>query len=529
MKFKSFLFNRISLLIFTVILLLINVTLSSVLPMLSKFLFDSLKATIPLNLISKIAILFIGIILLQLIMNFFVSLFSAKWTQNLVYEIRSKLIEKYLDQHVKQGADAMQILILSDSENIANGFLNILLVSISSVCSIVIYLVYIYYLDIGFFFVVLLTAPFVYISSIHLNNLSKKKYEQIQNEKENIIQGSVDINIGFDFIKIYAIQKQIITNFNNALYELLNVSVKFTVITTFLKSTISLITIVIPFVLLIVGSIKVIHHNMTVGSLIAVYSYISLVYPSIGQLVGLRSLQKQLSVSIGRIDDKFCEFEENIAYSIEKNKMYKFIDSKNETCLVEGKQILKTFGSRQIFEDANFIFEEGINLVTGANGSGKSTLGRIIANLDYPDNGKIIFKNINSIQYIPQETYLFEGTFEDNIKYGVENFDLTYCRKICRILDIHLDFPTVLNVKQMSTGEIQKVKLLHALMFKPNLLIIDEAISNLDMVSKENIVNYLTKMENTCIIVITHEKIDFQTNYKKFEINKKKLTYNIDK
>jgi ATP-binding cassette subfamily B protein/ATP-binding cassette subfamily C protein len=161
--------------------------------------------------------------------------------------------------------------------------------------------------------------------------------------------------------------------------------------------------------------------------------------------------------------------------------------------------------------------------VVGESGSGKSTLIDIIIGIHKPGGGKLLIDGIeitennigswrSKIGYIPQNIYLFDGTVADNIVFAMnaeENKIIDVLKK-ANIWDFLLT-KDGLHTKvgdggiQLSGGQKQRVGIARALYNNPDVLVLDEATSSLDIETESKIMDEIYKLsENKTLIVIAH-------------------------
>ncbi|MBC2580604.1 ATP-binding cassette domain-containing protein [Clostridium sp. DJ247] len=158
--------------------------------------------------------------------------------------------------------------------------------------------------------------------------------------------------------------------------------------------------------------------------------------------------------------------------------------------------------------------------VVGPSGSGKSTFLKLCSQLISPTEGNIIFKNKSYMEYNPiewrrsiaycfQTPYLFGDTVMDNLNfpYSIRNTkaDLKRIQELLLIFRVNED---CLNkkVRNLSGGEKQRIALIRTLLFKPEILLLDEVTSALDVENTqvvENVIQSLNK-EGITILWITH-------------------------
>lgn len=189
-------------------------------------------------------------------------------------------------------------------------------------------------------------------------------------------------------------------------------------------------------------------------------------------------------------------------------------ESKN---IIELKNInFKYFGMDQpFFENLSLNIERDKHtLITGPNGSGKSTLLGLISGVLTPLSGTMAF-GTKKIGYVGVKPLIVEGTLKENLVYGnkanisesdindlIDEFDLFQEENF-------VSLNTTINNESLSSGQFQKIAFIRALLADVELLILDEATSNLDEVSKEKIINFLNKKSLT-IINSTHNKDSFK-------------------
>lgn len=161
---------------------------------------------------------------------------------------------------------------------------------------------------------------------------------------------------------------------------------------------------------------------------------------------------------------------------------------------------------------------KGVTAIFGKSGAGKSSLINLIAGLAKPNQGRIYLndralfdseKNINlppekrKIGYVFQEHRLFPHySVEKNLKYGCNRLDNDKFLQIVKLLGIEhlLDrFPN-----SLSGGEKQRVAIGRALLSEPDILLMDEPLSALDLPRKKELLDYLSELAKTVEIPILY-------------------------
>ncbi len=192
--------------------------------------------------------------------------------------------------------------------------------------------------------------------------------------------------------------------------------------------------------------------------------------------------------------------------------------------MLELKNIFKTYEGKPLLKDISFTVKANETIcLLGASGSGKSTLLRIIAGLESPDEGSILFNNIDLAQTPPhlrdfglvfQDYGLFPhlNIFE-NIAFGLKMRNISseqIQQRVAALLEqVNLEGFEKRNITDLSGGEQQRVALARALAPSPRLLMFDEPLGALDRNLKEGLLNELRDIlhrTNIPAIYVTHDQ-----------------------
>lgn len=191
------------------------------------------------------------------------------------------------------------------------------------------------------------------------------------------------------------------------------------------------------------------------------------------------------------------------------------VDFQNVTYVNDNKIILKNISVN--VDSGDFIS------VVGPSGSGKSTFLKLCAQLISPTEGDIVYKNKSYMEYSPvewrksigycfQNPYLFGDTVMDNLKFPYsirsKKIDLKRVEELFAIFNIKSDCLDN-KVKNLSGGEKQRIALIRTLLFKPEILLLDEVTSALDVDNTlivEKVIQSLNE-EGITILWITHNPV----------------------
>lgn len=304
-----------------------------------------------------------------------------------------------------------------------------------------------------------------------------------------------------------------------------------------LKTTVELIGGII---ILWVGGIYVINGSLTIGQLI---TFNSLLVYFLDPVKNLINLQPQIQTAVvaaerlGEILDLEAEKNEN-----ERRKM----KPKSLEGDIEFKQVDFRYGTRrQVLEDVNLVIHKGEKVAfVGESGSGKTTLSKLLLHLYQPEKGAILIGNNNiediqietlreKIAYIPQETFLFSGSIMDNLMLGMEDVTVEEVMEAAKKAQAHefinelpLRYETRLeeNGSNLSGGQRQRLAIARAMLKRPDILILDEATSNLDAITERALDQTLHDFsQNMTTIFIAHRLSTIKNSDRIFVMEKGKI------
>ena len=171
--------------------------------------------------------------------------------------------------------------------------------------------------------------------------------------------------------------------------------------------------------------------------------------------------------------------------------------------------------------------------IMGEIGSGKSTILDLICGVNDPSKGNIYIDdrnlkkhNIDNLRsyigFVPQNSFLFSDTIENNIRFGNENADLKEIKKVskwtCILNDIekfNKKFKTILGERgvNLSGGQKQRISISRALIKDPKILILDDSLSSVDTETEEQIMKNICSIKKNFTLIMTTNRISCAKNF----------------
>ena len=385
---------------------------------------------------------------------------------------------------------------------------------------------------------VLLPVPVVAVAVRHFGKVIHDLYETIQAALATL-SAKVQENLsGVRVIRAYAQEEAEIRGFDEPNREYVARNIK--LIRTWSMFMPSLQALIGTSFLIVLwqGGHQLLRGQISLGALIAFYSYLGLlVWPMIA-LGWVTNIFQRGAASMGRlnyilraqpqIDDRETAVAPNgpIAGEVEfRNLTFTFPTN------ISGNGAGKAAdsngnGAHPVLRDINLKIPAGSTLaIVGPTGSGKTTLAALVARLWEAPEGEVLIDGRpirewpvdvlrRSIGYVPQDTYLFSETVGGNIAFGLPNHDLEQVRKAAEIASLDSDvegFPnkydTVVGERgvTLSGGQKQRTAIARAVIRDPRILILDDSLSSVDTQTEERILSRLRGiMHGRTTILISH-------------------------
>ncbi len=268
------------------------------------------------------------------------------------------------------------------------------------------------------------------------------------------------------------------------------------------------------------GALMVIKGDITLGQLLTFNALLAYFLSPIKNLIGLQQQIQSAVVASERLSeiiDLDQEYEE-------ENKKY---NPENLHGDISINNVDFRYGTRRlVLKDLSLDIKVGETIaIVGESGSGKTTLAKLLLNLYDYEKGEILVNSMNiesinkeelrqKIGYVSQDVFLFSGSIEENLFLGSEKVNYEHMVEVCKDLKVH-EFVSTLPKKyksplieggaNLSGGQKQRLAIARALLKNPDILILDEATSNLDSQTEKAINDVIShNYKGMTKIIIAH-------------------------
>ena len=346
---------------------------------------------------------------------------------------------------------------------------------------------------------------------------------QAKNDEMNqVINETLSVS-GSMLVKLFTREEKEYKNFVKVNSEVTDLALKEARSGKWFFVVMRMFTQVAPLLIYLAGGyfmLKNTHSAITVGTITATVALINRLYRPIESLL---NLSVDFTRSLALFTRIFDYLDRPVTIKSPENGLKPDLAKAD---IVYDKVVFSYTEDKPLLTDVNFTVPGGsMYAVVGPSGSGKSTVVNMIPRLYDADSGTVSIGGVDvkamdlswlrsQIGVVTQETYLFNGTILENLRYAREDATMEEIEEACRKAAIH-DFivkqPQGYNTPvgnrglKLSGGEKQRISIARVILKDPKILILDEATSAFDSISENAIQEALeTMMQGRTSIVIAH-------------------------
>ena len=368
----------------------------------------------------------------------------------------------------------------------------------------------------------LIPMAFLLVISAIVGHYMEKKWDERQEAFSSLSDFSQEGFSGIAVIKAFVKETVQLMAFRKLNKHNEKVNVEFTRISTLLNILVTLFVESVICVILGYGGYLVYQGQFNAGQLVEFIGYFtSIVWPimAISQLIEMRSRGKASLKRIG-------ELLETPVDVIDKPDVREPAAPLAGNIEMRGLTFRYPGGSYDSLTDVSFSIKAGENVgIIGKTGSGKTTLVDLLLRTYNVPDGTVFLDgyDVNDIPirtvrkyaaYVPQDNFLFSDTIANNIAFASDTTDQATIEEAARLSDVHDNiaeftegYGTVLGERgvTVSGGQKQRISIARALMKDANILILDDAVSAVDVRTEKAILSNLRRIrKGKTTILIAH-------------------------
>lgn len=391
------------------------------------------------------------------------------------------------------------------------------------------------YVNLPLAIAVFITFP-MFIYFIFKQNAKAQKLLYEKKEEEAKLSKHInDSFCGFSVIKSYVTEEETLKQFNEINNDLKNKNIEYNKITSSINSIVTFFQGLGFSISCIFGLYLVVNGSITIGSFIAFNSIIQKVmkdYLYAGFLVEKANMIKIIYKRI------------QFLYDIETNTDGNIKMPENANIQINNLNFKYKGEKENILENINLSIPAGSFIgILGKTGSGKTTLANILAKFYETPAGKIFFNDIdiNDIErksfyekfaYVMQDDYIYDNTIKHNIELykSYEKNEVKEATEKAELFDtiekLDKKYDTLIgdNGIKLSGGQKQRLILSRNLITNPNILIIDNGFTGLDIDTRKKVIDNLNNRNNkTTLVIISSMMEDIKNADKIYKLENKTL------
>ena len=473
----------------------------------------------------NIAIMIVVIAFLNSFVRFIGRFIMVSITQGTIFKIRQDAFDKlqdlpinYYDQN--QSGDIIT-KVSNDVDLISNSLANFVNQMISSIIMLIGSAIMMFYMNWALALLVILFVPLMIFITIKISKITRKGFVA-QQKHIGGINSIIDESInGIKVLKLYGQEKTTIEEFKRKNIELRTASFTANVYGG----------IIMPIMQFLNNFIYVL--IAIVGGLIKFFTSIAI---SVGDIAGITAYARQFVQPISNLAQQFNQIQQALAGA---ERVFGLIDLEDEY-VNDGDIESEHFSGDVEFRNVTFSYTEGVTVlkdisfcaksgktiaIVGPTGSGKTTIINLLNRFYDLDSGSILIDDVDIVQYkkdnlrskigvVLQDTHLFSGTVFENIVYGKLGASQEEVEQAAELANAHdfimklpggYDSEVYEGGQNFSQGERQLISIARTILSNPDILILDEATSNVDTRTEFRIQESMkTLMKGRTSFVIAH-------------------------
>ncbi len=485
---------------------------------------DALTQTDKLYRIILMGVVFIVSLVVGNVVNYYQSIMLQRVGQQTVVTLRDDVFRHIENLDIAQinqvPVGKLVTRVANDTNTISEMYTSVAVNLVKNVIYIFAILIVIFVISVKISLFVLTVIPFVIIASMFFRKFSRSSYRRVRQNVSEVNAFLSENLSGMKITQIFNQEEKKKNEFFEKTTHLKKSYLREILVFGIYRPSVYLASMIGTILVLYIGYQEVMAGVITAGILFTYYTYVGDFFQPI----------QQLAEDFNILQNSFASAE----------KIFDVLDTKPTIVDKDDAIDLKDFSGRIEFKDVWFKYIEdewvlkGVSFkvnpgdtvaFVGATGSGKTTiLSLIVRNYDI-QKGQILIDGIDikdikraslreHIGQMLQDVFLFSGTIKDNITLNddsitpeevVSSSEYVGSHTFIEKLPDQYDHVVLERGNNFSSGQRQLISFARALVYKPTLMILDEATANIDSETEELIQESLQKMMNiSTMLIVAH-------------------------
>lgn len=365
--------------------------------------------------------------------------------------------------------------------------------------------------------------PIISLISLFFIKVLFRKFKSVQESFSLLTEKVREMISGIKIIQAFQQEEPESKNFDKLSQEYLGKNISLIKIWGTMFPLIFLFAEIGMAIILWVGGQQVILNELTTGELVAFFSYMGIIVWPMMAVGMVTNVYQRGNASYKRILELLEEKPD--IYDAPRAEYHPLEGS------IKLENIYFSYGEQTILDNINIDIKHGQYIgICGRIGSGKSIIARLILRIIEPRKGRIFYDSIDykkikiaavrdSIGHVPQDSFLFSDTIEGNVRFAKPDATLEEIIEACKVASLHKNimelkdqYKTLVGEKgvTLSGGQKQRLCIARAIIRRPQILILDDALSSVDTNTEKEIIRNLgSYSKGITTIVISHRISSF--------------------